>query len=96
MLSDSTFGLVFELLELDGSENFELNDVVTVDVVSGKSVGGSGGINGDGVSVFIIRVYGEDPIVRIRSLENVIQWRGKPSAMRCGPEYIAQAVLVLG
>jgi len=31
----------------------------------------------------------------IRSLENVIQWRGKPLAIRCdnGPEYCAQAMI---
>lgn len=31
----------------------------------------------------------------IRSLENIIEWRGKPSAIRCdnGPEYIAQALI---
>jgi len=31
----------------------------------------------------------------IRSLEQIIQWRGKPSAIRCdnGPENIAQAML---
>jgi len=31
----------------------------------------------------------------IRSLEQIIEWRGKPSAIRCdnGPEYIAQALI---
>ena len=31
----------------------------------------------------------------IRSLEQVIEWRGKPSAIRCdnGPEYIAQCLI---
>ncbi len=31
----------------------------------------------------------------IRSLENIIEWRGKPSAIRCdnGPEYLAQALV---
>ena len=31
----------------------------------------------------------------IRSLEQIIEWRGKPSAIRCdnGPEYIAQSLI---
>jgi len=31
----------------------------------------------------------------VRSLENIIEWRGKPSAIRCdnGPEYIAQTLI---
>ena len=31
----------------------------------------------------------------IRSLENIIEWRGKPAAIRCdnGPEYIVQAII---
>jgi len=34
-------------------------------------------------------------ILVIRSLEQIIEWRGKPAAIRCdnGPEYIAQALV---
>ena len=57
---DSTFGAVFELSSLDGSEGFVINGIDAYDQ-SGNSVSSAGDVNGDGVADVIIGAPLADP-----------------------------------
>ena len=58
--SQSAFGPVVELSDLDGSDGFVINGIDANDN-SGVSVSGAGDINGDGVADLIIGADGADP-----------------------------------
>ena len=56
----STFGSVFELSWLSGTDGFQINGE-TVDDYSGRSVASAGDVNGDGFADLIIGANGADP-----------------------------------
>ena len=56
VLSQSNFGAVVELSDLDGSDGFVINGISAGDF-SGSSVSGAGDINGDGIDDLIIGAY---------------------------------------
>jgi len=58
--SQSSFGAVVELSNLDGSNGFTINGIDASDY-SGRSVSGAGDINGDGVDDLIIGAFGAGP-----------------------------------
>lgn len=60
LLAQGPFGPDVELSELDGSNGFVINGVVTADY-SGRSVSNAGDINGDGIDDLIIGAPGASP-----------------------------------
>ena len=56
----SSFALALDLIDLDGSNGFQINGIDTLDA-SGISVCGAGDVNGDGVDDVIVGAYLADP-----------------------------------
>jgi hypothetical protein len=69
----STFGSVFELSSLNGTNGFQINGEMARDY-SGRSVSAAGDVNGDGFDDIIIGSYMADPNGNISGASYVVFW----------------------